>query len=296
MTFRREVPGKVFLLGEYGVLGGGHALVATVELKFQFEDVPGTAFHPDSPAGKWLSRAGEPLDRLRQSVVKRADGTSEILNSGGFGASTAQFLAAHALTTGSPDFSEPGEVQQCWRDYRFIVEKKASGADLVAQAVGESVLVRIQGAGTSDEQLEWRNVDAVGLPILIFSVAHQEGRKIVTHEHLEGFNQKDPSWVQCLDAIVMSGVQAIKSNDFTAIGKCFTDFSRELREKNLELKATTDDLTALSRVKGVLGAKGCDALQADAIAVVYDSSDARNRDRIFDFAKMRDWKFVRDFG
>lgn len=93
----------------------------------------------------------------------------------------------------------------------------------------------------------------------------------------------------------MAGVSAIQKKDPLLIGKCFTDFARSLREKNLEIEATTRDLEALTQVKGVLGAKGCGALQADAMAVVYDPLDARNQDRILDFAKKRDWKFVSRF-
>lgn len=128
-----SIPGKVFLLGEYGILGGGSALLAAVPPKFDFEWSRGVGVHPESPAGKWLLRKGEAL-----SALKFTDPTS-----GGFGASTAQFLAAWQFTHELEAALSDIDVQQCWLDYRSIVEKKASGADLVAQAVGESCLIQI---------------------------------------------------------------------------------------------------------------------------------------------------------
>lgn len=283
-------PGKVFILGEYGILAGSRAVVATVSQKFQFAE-GGNSFYAESPAGKWLSRFP------KAPSLRCVDSTPAILSAGGFGASTAQFLAAYSLTSGEHDFASSAYLQKCWRDYREITGGKASGADLIAQAVGKPVLVQIKNVGIPSETIEWNTVDLQGIPVFIFSVAHQEGRKVATHLHLDQENQslKDTNWIQDLDLIVTSGVHAIQNKDFIKIGKCFTDFSQALRNKNIELDKTAEDLTKLMQVKGVLGAKGCGALQADAIAVVYDPSDARNRDRILDFAKRRDWKFVTDF-
>src|SRR4051794_11791453 len=86
-----SIAGKVFILGEYAVLGGLPALVGTVSPRFKmFLSQTQDFIHPDSPLGRlqsWAKKMGLP------DLGFRFEDPFE--GRGGFGASTAQFAMAY---------------------------------------------------------------------------------------------------------------------------------------------------------------------------------------------------------
>src|SRR4051812_47804624 len=102
MIISASSPGKVFILGEYAVLEGRPAVIASVGPRFRMkldrEGARGPAPHPQSPVSRlmdWAGRAGIPgiqdLEDLSLDFEDPFDGA------GGFGSSTAQFALAYRV-------------------------------------------------------------------------------------------------------------------------------------------------------------------------------------------------------
>ena len=176
MNPKLAVPSKVFIIGEYAVLDGSPAIVATFAPRFTLACVSSSeakkeVFHPDSPAGRLMKQS-------------RWEGIWEFVDpysgSGGFGGSTAEFLLTYAVAQLKSDLNPvPENAWDAWSRYRRFTPR-ASGADLVAQWLGGVVVVDLKKQ--SALQLD---TDRIGNSILVFSAAHQENRKVKTHEHLD---------------------------------------------------------------------------------------------------------------
>src|SRR4051812_12557045 len=98
MSAALSSPGKVFVLGEYAVLDGRPAVVASVGPRFSMDVREGTAPfhpHPQSPVARlmdWADRAG-----AYDSSEMKLDFQDPFHGAGGFGASTAQFALAYRV-------------------------------------------------------------------------------------------------------------------------------------------------------------------------------------------------------
>src|SRR5665213_3933088 len=97
MNIHFSAPSKTFLTGEYAVLCGGPALVLNTSPRFELKAVRGefgVAGIPDgSPASQWIKQRAPLLADWKIEFSDPHQGQ------GGFGASSAQFLFVHALTT-----------------------------------------------------------------------------------------------------------------------------------------------------------------------------------------------------
>src|SRR2546428_4699048 len=117
LSERFDIAGKVFVLGEYAVLGGLPALVAAVTPRFSgslSEQANGEGgYHPESPVGRFLRRA------LEHQGVRYHFHFEDPYRNGGFGASTAQFAIAYAAGAGRLGLSR--DWLSVWRLYRGLM-------------------------------------------------------------------------------------------------------------------------------------------------------------------------------
>ncbi len=237
-----QVPGKIFIFGEYSVMRGGEAVVAAVNPSFQCSWDLSKKFHPESPAGRFLT----------------VNNTQAFLSVGGgmgpgFGSSTAELIASNEY------LPHPWNDQKLWCWYRehFF---PASGADLAVQMKS-----RKQGAGLYHFQIynaDYR-MDKIEVPYLMQSnclVFHcPPTQKIPTYSDLE--NRKDTvvdnriadafvhRWLKTFDASVLNEwADYLASLGFESL------FGHEVRK-------------AFQSVVGVSGVKGCGAGLNDVFLV-----------------------------
>jgi len=272
------VAGKVFLLGEYAVLGGAPALVAAVGPRFAWMPGQGIlALHPASPAGKLLAWA-----KARLPDVEITGSFSEAHGGrGGFGGSTAQFALLYAAI--APGLGLKTDWQSVWTLYRELTSDvllPPSGADLATQWQG-GVCVFRPGALTCERM----SSSMIWERLLVLSAVGQAGRKVATHEHLleltsRGFPSKHSGLIGELAELTARGLQAIQSENPTDLGQVFTCYAETLSSQGMELAATRRDREALRELPGVLGVKGAGALQADAVMVCFEGSEEERQNVI----------------
>lgn len=298
-----SAPAKVFLLGEYAVLGGAPALVAALGPRFELcvrraesQASAPAPFHPESPAGRLFSKYASRLD-----PALHLEFLDPFAGAGGFGASTAQFALLAFLLHRLMGFFAVGsmgdeEIWEIWRTYRELSSGASraplpSGADLIAQCRGGLTLVDIEARTARSLSIEF-----AGSGLLVFSAAHQAGRKVATHEHLarlreRGFPERDSGLISELRAAVLDCVAALEARDFNFFARCLNEYSRLLRREGLEAQRTTEDLESLRSLPGVLGAKGAGALQSDAIVVCVSEPETRS-DAVIALAERRGLRLV----
>jgi mevalonate kinase len=277
-----SVPSKAFLIGEYAVLSGAQALVATFGPRFSLgpknrADQNAVVFHPDSPAGRLMK-------------ANRWEGiweyTDPYQGTGGFGGSTAEFLLGYAISQIKSDspIQSPVSDEDAWRAWNRYKEftPLASGADLVAQWLGGTVSVDIKG--TSARRLE---LGDLGRCLLIFSAAHQEDRKVKTHEHLTApaAQIKASSYMILL---IERATDAISRGNVHQFASSLNQYGDLLRDAGLEVPATSQDREAIIRIPGVIGVKGTGALQSDGLVVIVDPLELDRRDEIVRAVEKRD--------
>ncbi|MCM2276517.1 MAG: hypothetical protein NDJ89_00380 [Oligoflexia bacterium] len=297
-----SIAGKVFVLGEYAVLGGGPAVIAAIGPRFRAKvdarapDPFGTTasferFHPMSPVARLLDWAGD----LRAPRLE-LDFEDPFEGSGGFGGSTAEFALAYRALAGFERWD--GGWERAWRLYRELTIGAArtgrppSGADLVAQWEGGVVLFE-DGLGSPRAESLWKCFDWESF--LVFSAAGQEGRKVATHEHLAALEDQEAfaALMAALRIPLAQGIVAIRENDPVRLGEALGDYAEALRAAGLEIAATTEDRRALSALPGVLGVKGAGALQADALVVLLQP-ECPHRESVIEEAKARNLALVSD--
>lgn len=269
-----SVAGKVFLLGEYAVLAGLPAWIAAVSPRFTFNPAPEKklGFHPESPAGRLLAEKGSDLSsEISGEFIDPWKGF------GGFGRSTAEFaLAAYHL-----GLRDPIKVWEKYRElHRSSTGIAPSGADLLAQWSGGVI-----EWDSSTRRIVDRTAEFVGLPILLFSATHLQNRKTVTHTHLEGFKLSE-ELKTTLSPILVRASQALAEGNIFELGKSFTAYAEALASLGLEAPFVEKEREAFTRIPGVLGVKGCGALQTDAMLVMVDSlENGRRVDAIIEYAE-----------
>jgi mevalonate kinase len=252
-----SLPSKAFILGEYAVLKGAPALVATLAPRFELrESGEGKKFSeisPEAPVRLLLSNAGQ-----EGSALLDASFLDPHKGSGGFGGSTAEFALAYGALHGT---STP--VTKMWSEYCRI-QPKASGADLAAQWSGGAVI-----ADPVMKTVEKIAAEKLLSRWFVFSAAHQPGRKVKTHEHLDALARADLSHL-AKSEVLHNGLQAARTGQFEAFARAVNEYAMLLRSMGFELPQTTEDRMALRDVRGVCAVKGTGAMQADAILVLGD--------------------------
>lgn len=270
MNIRLSAPSKTFLIGEYAVLVGGPALVVNTAPRFSFLATrlqstasPGSILEAGiaaaSPAGQWLGQNAAQLSQWTLQFVDPHEGR------GGFGASSAQFVFAHAFTTflqSSVSRAVAGyDLKTLWNDFQTLSGGQASGADVLAQTVGGVALVDMQNVRA--EAHAWPFAD------LGFAVA-RTNKKLPTHEHLSQLKREPLNHLlgptqACVESFVSGG-----SERFVTDAKNFVQVLRSLKLQTEDTLALTTDL---EQQPWCLLSKGCGALGADTILTLFAPTD-----------------------
>lgn len=247
-----EIPGKVFIAGEYGALKGFPTLSVAVDPVFTYSsNVPGKIeFHPESPAGR-LPGSNTLPGQLEDPYVI-----------GGMGKSTAEFLIKYHQQK-NPSKS----VVDIWSTYRKLhenLQNPPSGVDLVTQVLGGYCVTewwknRFETQAWSFENWDWM----VGLT----------GHKVKTHEHLRDLKSLEWDEVGRINGKI---VKAFEISDELGFLGSMMDWRKFLLKSGLEVENTTQIIEKMTSVPGVLAAKGCGALGSDAVFVLFEKGAREN--------------------
>lgn len=249
-----KVPGKVFLMGEYSVIEGGKAILATLNPAFEYSNTRGAAvsIHNDSPLGKYLTQTNQKLG-LRMF--------DEGLGAG-FGSSTAELIAGMQFVNGTiPQTS----AILSWYKKEF---PQASGADLAVQ------LEALHQHHALFEVSNFQSVRAIGYTaeleqILLFQVPVEE--KVATHQNLQKSRPSLPldeanSFVERLRDTFRNGDRA----GLTVL----TEWANWLSAFGLETELAKKIRSSFIQIPGVIGAKGCGAGLNDVFMVAIEENAA----------------------
>lgn len=257
---RLSLPSKTFLLGEYLALGTGPSIVVSHEPRFEFKFTVGEflkSVHSESPAGLYYKQCQKDVGPMQMEMTKP---TKSI---GGFGESTAQFLAlwhyAKAVKKKQPMDVNLQFIVECWLDYRNLFSKNPppSGADLINQLCGA---VTVWDPIKKDVQkFDWPFPD---LKLYLLKTSH----KIKTHEHLAAMDTATIP-TQALSEILRSALVAIKEKNSVQFLRQTILYTEALYRAGLQSPETMALIGKIATRPNVLCARGCGALGADVIAV-----------------------------
>lgn len=262
-----SVPSKTFLIGEYGVLRGGPALLVNTEPRFELRVRAGLSginpFHVDSPAGKLYNLNSS---RLKNFVFEFYDPHH---GRGGLGASSAQFALLYAFVTQAlkkPEKNEPvDENMRMLEVYKNVSARTEglppSGYDVLAQKVGGVSLIDMSRKVA--EPLEWAFSD---LSFLLL----RTGQKVATHKHLTHLSTLDAGYISKITEFAIQKYVSANSDGFL---ESIALFRKALQEQNLTAKETVQMLESLDKNTKVIAAKGCGALGADIVIVFCEKSE-----------------------
>lgn len=251
-----RIPSKTFLLGEYAVLQGGPAMLVTHGPQFE-SDVqaksPKPAFVSTAPAGLLAKKLGVDTHRIQF--------TDPFAAQGGFGRSSAEFLAVLASSKNKSGFTE----KECWEARDLYISLAAgSGVDVLVQAFGCGEGPMLVGVDIRGKKLNPLPMPTLGVQLTLLHT----GKKLPTHEHLK---KAQPPDVESLAPIVIAGEAALKQKDKQKFAQALLDYGKVLAGAGLQADHSRDAVLGAMALPGVLAAKGCGAMGADVIAVVHET-------------------------
>jgi hypothetical protein len=216
---------------------------------------PSVGFPEQSPAALWIEQR-RPL--LEGWALEFNDPHNR---QGGFGASSAQFIFVHCLTTYlQSSFAKITEVfdrEAVWNDHQVLTKHRGSGADVLAQLQGQ--VAHIDVATVHTRALKWPYPD-VGFGIVR---THQ---KVRTHEHLQQIDKKAMSLLARPSQAAVEAFGNASSEVFVGRLKAF---STALKEFNLQAPASLNLIRLFEDQSWCLASKGCGALGADTVLFLY---------------------------
>lgn len=255
-----SAPSKTFLVGEYGVLAGGPALVLNTEPRFELKisvqkNKGEKEFyaHPESPAGQlWAHFASAAIEKAGDVHFDFFDPWD---GAGGMGRSGAEFILLRQWLKKNGLWTKKSLIE----DYKNFASS-GSGSDVLAQSCGLVTLI----SNAETRALKWPAWD---LSFLIY----QTGRKMKTHEHLEKANKKksSPRVYKKLAEISVSAIEAYRKKSLHAFLNGLTDFSSYQKKYELIDSENYYLLEKIMALPSVYFARGCGALGFDTFLVFY---------------------------
>jgi hypothetical protein len=272
-----EIPGKIFLMGEYSVIEGGRAIVAPVRPPFRYEY--GTQeSHPESPYGRYVSEFG-PLSNQTIRISSEGPGA-------GFGSSTAELIAG-AFAHRGRDLDLQDLLS--WYQSRF---PDTSGADLLIQGLSLNSRTCLYSFVKRGEASLLVPDPATLNRVLVFRAPSVQ--KIPTHEDLRKSRPK---------------LDLLKLNDFTnhfSLSlqghseeglKTLNCFAEYLSFLGLETPFAAEVRKSFLGCSGVLAAKGCGAGLNDVFIVVVEAAFSKlKHEALLDKAREYDLLAMGDLG
>lgn len=256
------IPGKTFLVGEYSVLVGGRALGVATHPCFEQDLMHSNkiTIHEKSAAGLFLKSTG-------QSVLE-ISAWSSTSSVGGFGRSTAEFIAAwfdhHHVYQKDNLF----DLKDIFHDYRNLYDLnsqlkqiKPSGGDLMTQLLGHVTLFDPEVAHSKSFQWIFKDLQ--------FDII-STGIKIPTHDHLSTI---DLNQLKRLCEFSEKIISAYLSVDQDAFLSGMHEWTIKLNEFGLQHNHSMEMKNLIETCSSVLVAKPNGALGADTITVIYKSEN-----------------------
>ncbi len=297
MTKILSSPAKTFIIGEYLATAEGQCVVATTGPRFTlsqeanrvstFENsVLGSV--AESPAGllkQWAYQAAaaagesqvgplsEKLDQVFQAQM--LDQGKELgLFSGGFGASSSEFLLSYYLI--APHLGLDKNPWKVWALYRELThranEVSPSGADILAQWRGGIQFIDFQKRSSLDLSpvMDWSKISIFSATSP--STALGSARKVATHQNLAQFKGLAHRDHERLSEIVEQALEAIFGANLRSLGSALVRYADALAALGLEVDSARADREFFMQFKEVMGAKGAGAMLADSLVVVSEGS------------------------
>jgi len=254
---------KTFLVGEYSVLFGGGAIVLVTPPLFRLAVEKGKSaivgIPEDSPAYKFYK-----LHDFENLAIRFYDPHGQ---AGGFGASSAQFALLYRLHLRLT--RQQFEINSFLNEYRLLAHSEGispSGADCVAQHFNHNIF--FDSKNNNIELMKWN------FPTLDFAI-FKTNCKIMTHLHLKQLPSFD---IGELHRCTLNVRKSFLDIDEEYLIKNVQTFFNLLKEKNLVIESTIKTIDELLKIDGVKAAKGCGALGADTIIIIFEKS---KKDTIF---------------
>lgn len=274
-----KIPSKTFLLGEYAVLKGGHAVVLTHPPFFsaQKTEKP-TLFHSNSPASRLM---------LKNRLLQDFDFLDPHSGGGGFGGSTAEVVSS---LKGRASYT-PESLLKDYLDLFKDQGARPSGADLYAQwmeakegALEHSTITVYNTKNIKDSMsLPWPFEDVA---IMIF----KRPKKTKTHQHLSSLNLNSDQFRK-LVKITDDGVDCLKNKN-SAFFKQIELFASEQSKLSLIDEKSFQEVSQIKQISSVRTARACGALGMDVVSVFCDlKKDSEKEDLDKVKAKIVDFDF-----
>ncbi len=265
-SLQLSIPGKCFLVGEYVALNQGPTLVFNSKPLFQFSAELSPSgkkpFHPFSPAGRFYFAHQAEFSKYKISWLDPHQGK------GGWGASSAQFLGLHYLLQLEQRFGVEAEyffdLHLLLNDYQVFAAGEGqtpSGADLVSQASGGITYFHRRNGKLQKFSWPFQDIGIAFIPT---------GHKVPTHEYLQTLapfaGDQAGDKLEAAVEMAFDGLRAVDSQLFVS---GIVQFSQMLAAKDWIAPATLELVQLLQGLPGVLAIKGCGALGADLLMIVY---------------------------
>lgn len=250
-----SVPAKIMIIGEYGVIEGGLALLAAVKPPFVF-----------SPAQTKLAFAEfSPVSCYAKAFPDFH--SIELKNTGlgaGFGTSSAELIAGATLREG-----EFPETEKLWRWFKSAYPE-VSGADLAVQ------LEAVHAKHPLFEVKGYNITKVTSSPLLqkILVYRSMPADKLKTHEDLA--RKRKPVSLAISDVLVSRVRMAFETSEASGLD-AFNEFADYLAELGLETKRANKIRKSFRELPQVRSVKGCGAGLNDVFLVVASDDPDSNR-------------------
>ncbi|MDR0580709.1 MAG: hypothetical protein LBG04_01175 [Holosporaceae bacterium] len=247
---------KTFLVGEYSVVFGGSAIILITPPSFELRVTNGeTSFSgvdPASPA--YMFYRSHDFHNISVEFFDPHKG------GGGFGASSAQFALLYQLHLRLT--LTQFDIDLFLKEYRKFSGINGcaipSGADSVAQYFNHSIF--FDAKTNAVEELNWT------FPNLDFAIL-KTAYKVATHSHLRNIEFFD---VSDLQEPIINVKKSFRRNDEELLVRSVQNFFDMLKERNLVIAQNVATIDKLLKIDGIKAAKGCGALGADAILIIFE--------------------------
>jgi mevalonate kinase len=271
MTLTGSVPSKTFIIGEYLVLSDGRALIAGTLPEFTFiienkKSGQTSLFHPKSAAGRFIDKYRSTFSNVEFTFNDPHSGL------GGFGASSAQYIAAYlakaSLSLDCEQKTKKLSVIDAWCEYAELFSEerctKPSGSDVVGQFAGGLSEVSLNPFSLEKHQWSFKDFG-------FFLLA--TGNKLNTHEHLSEVKKINFSVLRkSFDLAIVS----LRRGEIEAFIEAINEYRAKLLEEKLMAKETETLINKLLELKSVRAIKGCGAMGIDVLFVVFPKNERDN--------------------
>ncbi len=273
-AMRFFVPYKTFLLGEYAVLHTGQALLLATRPGFCYE-VTLVSQEGDCTQA-WLLLQQQlglsedcPVTALWRQLCQAMTVRVRVLTRPhkGFGSSGAlawlALICAYSARQGRyPDKTEAFFLE-AMREYDDLVRAQQghspSGGDMICQFMGQVTCM--------DKANQVYSASSWPFPSLGFALIHT-GKKVWTQDHLHQVSFVESELTACYE----QAVQAFLAGEQADFVQAFGQYQDNLVAQGLQDSQTTQLLASLRSVPGFVVGKGCGALGAEVVCVLYEQS------------------------